>query len=439
MTGKFSVPDASALQALAQEWFAANAHVSSLAEAEHMVQALVRQVGQALIETALHQFSGKATYQGTTIPCECGASAAFKEYRPRWVQTLCGEVRVTRAYYYCSKCRTGYLLWDAAQGLNALQWSPGVKAMACQVCGRLHYREAAVLIEELAGLKIEESSLEDIVGEVGGRLRAEENRRVKEHFDEGQSITSAQEPGRLYVAMDAAKAHIDGDWHDVKVGVIYEGRPAGRGDQPGRDQKAGGLYIARREPSVEFGKRIYTEAMRLGLAHATEVVVTGDGADWIWTEADLHFGGYQYVGIVDYWHACEHIHKLAKELYGEGSVPGERWAKEHCTKLEEKGPDPFIRALKRRKTRTEKQKEAVRKELGYFQRNRRRMDYPAYRAKGIMIGSGPVEAGCKVVVGGRCKGSGMRWSDRGIDAVLAVRTVLLNGAYEELATLARAA
>jgi hypothetical protein len=439
MTISLSMPDASALQEFSRQWFAANARVSSVTEAEQVVQALSRQVSQAMIETAMYQFSGRATYEGTTIPCECGAEAGFKEYRPRWVQTLCGEVRVTRAYYYCAQCRTGYLLWDAAQGLNERQWSPGVKAMACQVCGRLHYREATTLIEELTGLKIEESSLEDIVAEVGGRLRKAEDNRVEGHMERGEPIAAVAQPARLYVAMDAAKAHIEGEWHDVKVGVLYEGKPSGQGDHPERDRKAGGVYIARQEPSVEFGKRIYAEAMERGLAYASEVVVLGDGAEWIWNEADLHFGAYGYQGIVDYWHACEHIHGLAKVLYGESSVQGMRWAKEHCAKLEERGPDILIRALRRRKPKTEKQREAIRKELGYFQRNRKRMDYPGYRARGMMIGSGPVEAGCKVVVGARCKGAGMRWSGAGIDAILAVRTAVLNGDYEELAAMSRAA
>ena len=56
---------------------------------------------------------------------------------------------------------------------------------------------------------------------------------------------------------------------------------------------------------------------------------------------------------------------------------------------------------------------AVEKELGYFVRNVKRMQYGTFRAKGYFIGSGVVEAGCKTVIGGRCKQSGMFWSQSG--------------------------
>lgn len=219
--------------------------------------------------------------------------------------------------------------------------------------------------------------------------------------------------------MDGTYAHTDGSWHEVKTGVVFEGKLSAEEEEPPRDHKEGGLYVARQESSQEFGKRLYVRAKQAGLDYASEVVVLGDGAEWIWREADLHFPGY--LGIIDYWHACERIHELAKVLYGEESAQGLRWAKGHCETLAEKGPDPFIRALKRRKTKTADQEEAVREQLGFFQKNRRRMGYPSYRARGMMIGSGPAEAACKTVVGQRTKQPGMRWSYEGADAILAIR------------------
>lgn len=67
------------------------------------------------------------------------------------------------------------------------------------------------------------------------------------------------------------------------------------------------------------------------------------------------------------------------------------------------------------------------------------MDYGRYRERGLMIGSGPVEAACKLIVGQRLKGTGMRRSGPGADAMLAVRTAVLNGETERIARVARAA
>lgn len=61
--------------------------------------------------------------------------------------------------------------------------------------------------------------------------------------------------------------------------------------------------------------------------------------------------------------------------------------------------------------------------LGYFVRNEGRMQYGSYRKSGFFIGSGVVEAGCKSVIGYRCKQSGMRWSVEGAQNVLSLRCI----------------
>ena len=85
------------------------------------------------------------------------------------------------------------------------------------------------------------------------------------------------------------------------------------------------------------------------------------------------------------------------------------------------------------------QREAIQREMGYFERNAARMAYPRFRRQGMMIGSGPVEAACKVVGGQRLKQAGMRWSEAGADAVLATRAALLSGQQELIYQAAKAA
>ena len=66
---------------------------------------------------------------------------------------------------------------------------------------------------------------------------------------------------------------------------------------------------------------------------------------------------------------------------------------------------------------------AVEEALGYFVRNASRMRYGTFRAAGWFIGSGVVEAGCKTVIGSRCKQSGMFWSQTGAENILALRCI----------------
>jgi len=65
--------------------------------------------------------------------------------------------------------------------------------------------------------------------------------------------------------------------------------------------------------------------------------------------------------------------------------------------------------------------------LTYFSNHSHRMDYPAYQKKGWQIGSGPVESGCKTVVGQRLKLAGMRWGEYGTDGVCHLRALLKSG------------
>jgi len=71
-------------------------------------------------------------------------------------------------------------------------------------------------------------------------------------------------------------------------------------------------------------------------------------------------------------------------------------------------------------------REELRKLVGYFENNRHRTDYPTYRARGWDIGSGPTEAGCKII-GERLKGSGMRRVEEGAASVGALRALYVSG------------
>ena len=395
--------------------------------------AISREVGQAIVEQGAKQIDGKATYDGCSMACGCGRKAKFKGYRPRFVVTLAGGVRVERAYYHCRHCRTGAMPWDAREGLTGLQWTPGVKSLVGQLLGRLAYAESVELLGLTTGLRMAESCAEQIADELGLSLRAQEAAGRKEMFESDVLPLIAKDVGRTYIAVDGAHAHIDGSWHEVKAGVIYGGE-AGDG---GIDEATNCHYLATQESAEEFGHRVYAAAALQGVEQSSEQVVIGDGAEWIWNLASHHFP--KATQIVDYWHACEHIWNLRRALYPQENARGDRWSREHCRKLGEVGPDSLLRALKRLRPKTVEAGEAVRVEQGYFSGHRERMAYPQFRARGLMIGSGLAEAACKVVVGHRLERAGMRWCRRGADAVLAIRCAVLNREYHRLDSAARAA
>jgi len=75
--------------------------------------------------------------------------------------------------------------------------------------------------------------------------------------------------------------------------------------------------------------------------------------------------------------------------------------------------------------------ETIRTTAHYFETNAQRMRYPEFRSQHLFVGSGVIEAGCKTVIGSRCKQSGMFWTVRAANAILALRCCHLNGRFED--------
>ncbi len=144
----------------------------------------------------------------------------------------------------------------------------------------------------------------------------------------------------------------------------------------------------------------------------------------IWNLAQSECPGA--IQIVDLWHAKEKLGEVGHALFGAGAGTDD-WAHARCTQLERGRLEELLAVLGQHSGECE----AARKCVGYSEGNRDRMRYDEFRAQDLCIGSGVVEAGCKTVVGERCKRSGMRWAGDGANAVLALRSCVLSGRFED--------
>ena len=224
-------------------------------------------------------------------------------------------------------------------------------------------------------------------------------------------------------------------YREVKVGAVFQ---ATRGPErsslaPGVfvDQAGQTRYVARRAKAEDFGELLYALAESCGLVRARQVVILGDGAIWIWHLAAEHFP--QAVQIVAIWHAREHVWKVARAVFGSGAPAGTAWAERACNLLVQGNIEELVTEIAvlppvPPEPGTSRSLPAI--EMDYFISNAARMRYPVFRAQGMHVGSGIAEASCKTVVSTRAKRSGMRWTPAGLDAVLALRTSVLNQAYD---------
>jgi hypothetical protein len=175
-----------------------------------------------------------------------------------------------------------------------------------------------------------------------------------------------------------------------------------------------------------------------------EFAVICDGKDTIWSAAISRPELHDAVWILDFYHASENLMKAAVAIFGEGAT-ATRWHEKLRDKLilDARAVDNAIRTMRRCRRLTAangKARNVLDNAIEYFRSHRERMRYSDFIARGLPIGSGPVESAAKNIVQARLKRSGMRWSRDGGQHVLDLRAFLKSGRWEPMwHTLTRAA
>lgn len=393
-------------------------------EAEERVVEMSRRLGRELLGAALSERFGRRS--GGSRSCGCGLGQRFERYQPKGVQTLLGEIEYERAYYRCGACKERYYAGDAELGITETSYTVPAQEALSLVCSSVPFGEARVLLDELTGLVVSVSHLERVSEGHGQRIERTGQVEREGLFKGRLECLPEDRAKRLYVTLDATKTPFRDGWHETRVGAIYPGEA----DEEGQDEAGRTTYVAGVQESVaEFGERLYQEAQRRGMRWAEEVVVVADGAPWIWNLAAEHLP--HRVEILDFYHAAERLHAVGRAVYGDGSAKAQRFAEANKERLLEGRVEDVIRSLRSLRAREAHGREAVRLATGYFHEHRARMRYDQFRARGYQIGSGVVEAGCKHVVGSRCKRSGMRWTKAGAQSILTLRCSLLNGRWNQ--------
>ena len=380
-------------------------------------------------------------YTGPHRPCPCGSAARYAGRLPKTFQTVVGPLTLERAYYYCDACGQGRCPRDRALGLEQGSLSPGVLRMAGAAAALVSFAEARSLLDELAGVPVSTKHVERAAQALGRSIAAAE--RGQEAF--------AQEPPAaptMYLGMDGTGVPVrksetagrrgkqeDGSarTREVKLVTVWTAESTHpKTGRPRRDRGsvsyAGAIESAASrdtdpEPSP-FAQRVWREAARRGFDRAARQVVLGDGAAWIWNICQEHFP--RAIQIVDLYHAKQHLWKVARQLHPSRRARREAWAVALCAQLEDGRLDEVLSTL-----RSATGSEEARKCAGYVENNRHRMRYPVFRAAGLSVGSGVLEAGCKSAIGTRLKRAGMHWTVEGANAIISLRCCVLSGRYED--------
>lgn len=317
--------------------------------------------------------------------------------------------------------------------------TPAAYEVACLAGALSSFAEAAtVTLPKMAGLRLAESTVERATEgagrELGARLAA------------GATFGAARDwawhkdaDGKTcgYVAVDATGVGQQGaggtaaEGRMATVAMVYnpvpEARDRDRGARPdGRPPRFEARYLASLDGLAGLGEPLRRQAAQVGMGRAERWIALSDGGSGLEDWVRVNFGRVDAV-ILDFYHAAEYLGGLAKALH-----PGDESARQSrlddwCHRLKHEGGAAVLEALRGLETRGRAAKEARSEVVRYFTNQAHRMDYPTYVAKGWAIGSGPIEAACKAVIGQRMKGPGMRWGEEGADSLCHLRALFKSG------------
>ena len=392
--------------------------------------------------TQLLQFPVPAPDQ-RRLPCPCGQQAVYRELRPKPVLTAVGEVTVSRPYYLCPHCHQGQFPADVELDIANTEFSPGVRRMQALVGQQAPFEHGREQMKLLAGLEVNAKAVERTAEAIGGDIARREQQQIQRALQLALPVLVGEPIPILYIQMDGTgvpvvrketegrKGKTDGEpahTREAKLGCVFTQTSCDKEGFPVRDPDST-TYTGAIETAEEFGRRLYREAWNRGLSRARKIVILGDGAEWIRNLTELHFP--DAIHLVDLYHARQHLWDVVRVLYPNDPVSQKAWMKVHQKRLLDQGKiEKLVAALRSLLPAHPQAAEKLQDEADYFEKNAERMRYPKFRRQHLFVGSGVIEAGCKTVIGSRLKQSGMFWTVRGANAILALRCAHLNNRFE---------
>jgi hypothetical protein len=317
--------------------------------------------------------------------------------------TALGRVRLSRQYAVTAD--GGQFPADAVLGIDGYV-TVAAQRMAVLAGARDSFARAQGLLRELAGWELDDEVIRQLTHAAAGRLSGSRQ-------DRGDAARFATAAGSVEVQIDAGKVNTRTGWRDIKLCAVCKrtpGKPTAPDHWSDRVLPPPTIrtVVAGIEEASDFATRVRAETDRLKVTTAEDVTVLGDGAEWIWNlGADVL---PQAAGVLDVYHAIEHIGTAVKAIWGEsaeadarrhsgvsavvtdGKAGIERWIGDRFNELPTGSSGDELRAL-----------------AAYLGSHPTRLGYAQRLASGRSIGSGLIEGSVKQLVNRRMKLTGARW------------------------------
>lgn len=253
-----------------------------------------------------------------------------------------------------------------------------------------------------------------VISTDGGRIRIRKNKRGKK-TNKGRNRYHTK-------------------WREPKLLIIYVTNGEGRREVTFAPFIDGIL----RGPEALFGLlRHYLS--RIGVAQADKILFVADGAKWIWDRIPalmkyLGLKSGQFYELLDFYHAVEHLSKVASLRKDWSNKKRKQWFSRQRKLLRGGKTAQIIETI--RSLCRGRNSRAIRTQLNYFIKHRRRMDYTGISALGLPCGSGAIESAVRRVINLRIKGPAIFWKEQSAEAILLLRSYYKAGRWNLLKQMA---
>ena len=301
------------------------------------------------------------------------------------------------------------------------------------------YERAAGNFSELTNVPISASSLKRLVMAYGTEVvqaeekEAEEMVRVPEE-EEGVSYRRIPEPDSEVMALsaDGVMVHLrEEGWKEARVASVSAVPVCVEGERTkGEPRLEKHTYRAGLWDAKTFTNHYWAESSRRGVEKAKRIVCINDGAIWIWIMVFVCFS--RRIEILDWWQMLQYVWQIASTAMEPASSEASAWVETQKAALARGQLRLFSRRILRLYPTPADAPPEVKQAVAYLWKNRRRMNYAAYRKAGFPISSGTVESAAKTLIQQRMKQAGMRWSRNGAQAMLALRARLLSDRWHDI-------
>jgi hypothetical protein len=384
-----------------------------------------------------------------------GTRLTYHDQRPTTYYSVFGNVRFER-HFFTAPGQQGLCPLDAELSLPARCYSDLLREWAVYGTTDTSYRESQTVLARILGLSLSVQALETCVTEAGADVTTFYEQPADPTAPvpagtilvvqaDGKGVPMVQPPSQR-PPVRLGKGQKRGKKKEAVVTSLYTIAPYPRTPQdvvgallqePGRPEPAARprpegkeLRATLEGKAVALSRLAQRVAQRDGPSIQQRVALT-DGAEALQQQLVRHLP--EYTLVLDIIHATEYLWDTANALLGETHPQRLAWVRAYLEALLAGQTDAVITALEaegKDPTCTGAQRQAVRRTVGYYRRNRPYMHYDEYLARGWPIGTGVVEGACGHLVKDRMEQSGMRWRKAGAQAVLDLRAVRLNGQWD---------